>query len=415
MVIASVSAPAGEAGVTIMTTAEEEEGGEWEWAEVDADGVYVVDLRASRAPRRVCGWPAFAFNRDVSGASHGIGEARAQARAELRRKLHEAVRLRVSNIPCPPPLVDSYTDSDSDSAVAQERVAVLFSGGIDCTLLACLIHDVLPPTEPVALVNVAFENPRSVEAYAKTMKTNGHSPDAPSSAYDRCPDRLTGLSSFAELQRVAPQRTWKLICVNVPYAEFLAHKDQVASLMHPHNTEMDLSIAIALYFAARGQGVLFGDDTQKPYTTPARVLISGLGADELFGGYTRHATAFTRNGASGLVEELELDILRIGKRNLGRDDRVISHWAREVRFPFLDESVVSWALALPWWQKCSFGMETPTEDGTCLEPGKHILRLLAVELLMPGVAREKKRAIQFGARTAKMTSGKTKGTQSVLG
>src|SRR4051812_14798293 len=111
---------------------------------------------------------------------------------------------------------------------------------------------------------------------------------------------------------------------------------------------MDLLIAYALYFAARGICSTESDaNGETPYTTPARVLLSGLGADELFGGYTRHATAFNRNGFPGLLDELELDVNRLGKRNLGRDDRVISHWSREARFPYLDESLVKWAVELP--------------------------------------------------------------------
>ncbi|KAH9845522.1 Asn synthase-domain-containing protein [Teratosphaeria destructans] len=176
---------------------------------------------------------------------------------------------------------------------------------------------------------------------------------------------------------------------------------------------MDLSISFALYFAARGEGVL-EDDRHMPYTTTARVLLSGLGADELFGGYQRHATAFGRHGLEGLLAELDLDIGRLGKRNLGRDDRVISHWGREARFPFLDEQVVSWALSVPISSKCDFTqsiLDSGGHDG-CenLESGKKVLRCLAWKLGMRKVAKEKKRAIQFGARTAKMEAGRTKGT-----
>lgn len=197
---------------------------------------------------------------------------------------------------------------------------------------------------------------------------------------------------------------------------------------------MDLSIGSALYFAARGQGMATTTTTDAtptpsaPYITPARVLLSGLGADELFGGYQRHGTAFSRQGYPGLIEELKLDVGRLGRRNLGRDDRAMSHWGREVRFPFLDEELVRWAIGTPAWEKCDFGW-----PGGHVEPAKRVLRLLAVELGMAGVATEKKRAvsgspvssylvkmltlihfppvqIQFGARTAKMESGRVKGT-----
>jgi asparagine synthetase B (glutamine-hydrolysing) len=327
----------------------------------------------------------------------------------------------VLNIPDPPPLPGFSPD---DSSPTPARLAILFSGGLDCTVLARLSHELLPTSEPIDLLNVAFQNPR----IHKTANTDAQAFEA---ALESCPDRITGRASYAELCQVCPGRQWRFVAINVPYTEFVEHQEKVITLMHPHNTEMDLSIASALYFAARGAGMMCSDgqEESKFYTTNARVLLSGLGADELFAGYTRHATAYNRHAVQGLLDELNLDIGRLGKRNLGRDDRVITNWGKEARFPFLDEKLVAWALAAPVSDKCDFGAAVSEDSDASaeLESCKKVLRCLAWRLGMCKVASEKKRAvciafilgqrratdtiqIQFGARTAKMTTSKSKGT-----
>lgn len=371
---------------------------------------------------------------------------------ELEQWLDKSLRLRVLNIPDPP----------HQGTPAEVKLAVLFSGGLDCTVLARMAHDILSLDQPIDLLNVAFENPRVVLASKQLPKvskkpkkqqkakdlaaaiqeaslrdesrsTAPSSPMEELSPYESCPDRMTGRSAVAELRKVCPGRTWRFVAVNVPYTEFVEHKPTVVSLVYPHNTEMDLSIAAALYFASRGCGLASTTattpQTETKYSTSARVLLSGLGADELFAGYTRHGTAFSRHGFKGLIEELDLDVSRLGKRNLGRDDRAISNWSREVRFPFLDEDVVRWALKAPVWQKCGFGT-TDEGETSGLDAEKKALRLLAWKLGMNSVANEKKRAvsypiqsrsnntdchlqIQFGARTAKMETGRSKGTTLV--
>ncbi|KAH0351186.1 hypothetical protein KCU83_g4474, partial [Aureobasidium melanogenum] len=383
------------------------------WEEVEADGIYSLNLKSfyasiekkercipirlpyASSPNTVISTPS-----PLESPASPLSTS-SPAVAKIEALLRDSLHLRISNIPA---------CSQSLSSHPSASLAVLFSGGLDCTLLARLSHEILDPAQPIDLLNVAFENPRVHRRPADA------DPDEPWSPYELCPDRITGRASFAELLAICPDRVWNFVAIDVPYKEFLTHRPEVVSLIYPHNTEMDLSIASALYFASRGQGLIcLESGTSTGYTSTARVLLSGLGADELFGGYTRHDTAFRRYGFSGLKDELDLDVDRLGKRNLGRDDRVLSNWARETRFPFLDEDLVRWAVNAPVWERCGFGENKENLDSETgsLEPAKKVLRCLAWKLGMTKVAAEKKRAIQFGARTAKMEVGRSKGTQAI--
>lgn len=385
-----------ENGSFILSTISDQQ--EQAWQEVEADGIYSLHLKSFLAsvqetepytPTRI---PYLSSPNTITSTSQAPESSASPLStsspsvAKIEALLRESLHLRISNIP-----VCSLAEPFFPAA----SLAILFSGGLDCTLLARLSHDILDPAQPIDLLNVAFENPRVHRRHAKA------DPDEPWSPYELCPDRITGRASFAELRSVCPGRLWRFVAIDIPYNEFLAHKPEVISLIHPHNTEMDLSIASALYFASRGRGLTSpGSGESAEYTSGAKVLLSGLGADELFGGYTRHDTAFRRHGFSGLKDELDLDVDRLGKRNLGRDDRVLSNWARETRFPFLDEDLVRWAVNAPVWERCGFGESTETLDNETgsLEPAKKVLRCLAWKLGMKNVAAEKKRAVSKPCR-----------------
>lgn len=76
-----------------------------------------------------------------------------------------------------------------------------------------------------------------------------------------------------------------------------------------------------------------------------------MGADELFGGYTRHRNALKRNGWQGLYDALEEDWQNLPHRNLSRDDRVVSDHSHQLRTPYLDENVVKFVRSLNVWEK----------------------------------------------------------------
>lgn len=373
------------------------------WEEVGTGGVYCIALSNLPMSSHLSPWSINLPRTNASLPEDLTPPLSISSKTILELELHlrQSLSLRIADIP-------TLGQARNNRSPEDGNIAVLFSGGLDCTLLARLAHDLLPLNETIDLLNVAFENPRSIAAASKS--------DTAASSYESCPDRKTGRSSYLELLQICSGRQWRFIAIDVPYGESESHHNTITRLMAPHNTEMDLSIAKALYFAARGQGQM--GDTKSgedhPYSTGARVLLSGLGADELFGGYRRHATAYARHGYQGLIDELDLDVQRLGQRNLGRDDRVISHWAKEARYPYLDEDFMKWTLQLPVWEKCGFRPASTSavvskensDSPLILDPAKQALRLLAWRLGMKQVATEKKRAIQFGARTAKMQIGK---------
>lgn len=293
-----------------------------------------------------------------------------------------AIKKRVLNIP--------HFEIGMDGT--EKTLAILFSGGIDCTLVAHFADRVLPDDSSIDLLNVSFENLRKKEGWDT-------------------PDRKLGRRSWKELRDCSCKSgsyrsRFRFVEINIPYEEMAAHRDTVQRLMWPKNGVMDLSIAIAFYFASRGQGTAIDEDGTRTenYSTPSRVLVSGLGADELFAGYTRHWSSLQQGGYDQFAQELQLDFSRLDTRNLGRDDRICCSWGKEIRYPFLDEDVVDWAMGIPLGAKLY-------QEKTGQVHTKYILRLVAERARLGLVSKELKRAIQFGARSAKMevNSGKLSG------
>ncbi|XP_043281244.1 asparagine synthetase domain-containing protein CG17486 isoform X2 [Venturia canescens] len=316
-----------------------------------------------------------------------------EIRTKIERTLEllkKSIQLRVEKKPKFCQNCIRFRFHDENLICNHSKIGILFSGGLDSTLLAALADEFVPKDESIDLVNVAFEKSRNIDTKTpapKPCNINGEG------KFD-VPDRKTGRQALAELQKIFPRRTWNFIECNVTQEELQQHRSsRIRSLIHPGATILDESLGCALWFASRASGILAS--TGKHYDSPSRILLLGMGADELFGGYTRHRTILRRDGWPAVSQELSLELARISERNLGRDDRVVADHGRQSRLPYLDEEFVEYVSSLSPWERCC-----PIEAMPAGLGDKLLLRLVAHEIGLRETANFPKRAFQFGSRIA---------------
>ncbi len=127
-----------------------------------------------------------------------------------------------------------------------------------------------------------------------------------------------------------------------------------------------------------------------------RVLLTGQGADELFGGYSRHERFFEQ-GPDVLDKEIYSDLKNISTINLERDDMVTMANSVELRVPFLDKEVIKTGLAI------SPDLKVVKKDGSYAR--KYILRKAAEDLLPLEIIWKEKKAMQYGTGVQKILDG----------
>ena len=254
--------------------------------------------------------------------------------------------------------------------------AVLFSGGLDSAVIAAMAASHCK--EKLSLYNVSF-----------------------GPTYEKSADRQAALITHRTLQDQYPEKRILFQDIVVTWEDICAHESHIRTILQPKATLMDVNIATALWFASRGgkSAEMDLEESSKP-----RVLLLGMGADELLGGYGRHRHAFERGGWEEFRKELIMDQERFWERNLGRDDRIIADHGCEARFPFLDSRVTEFLQNLPLSSICDFSL--PPGQGE-----KRILRLVAARLGIEHASGLVKRAIQFGSRISHLSDAKRFGSR----
>ncbi|ASJ00159.1 asparagine synthase (glutamine-hydrolyzing) [Thermococcus gorgonarius] len=215
---------------------------------------------------------------------------------------------------------------------AGSRTGVLFSGGLDSSIVAYLASEF----SDVTLYTAGVEDSPDVEWARKASDELG-----------------------------------------IPLKEVLLTKEDVENIVEKvifaieEPSFMNLAIGVPLYFAT----ALAASDGLK-------VLLSGQGADELFGGYAKYLED------PGLMER---DLLELGEKNLARDDKIAMYNGVETRYPYLALPLVRLALKMPHGMKIKNSVR------------KWVLRKAAERMGLPtDVVWREKKAAQYGSGSQKI-------------
>ncbi|MBU1704367.1 MAG: ATP-binding protein, partial [Nanoarchaeota archaeon] len=223
-----------------------------------------------------------------------------------------------------------------EKRIPQRKVGVLFSGGIDSTLIAFMLKK----------LNVPFT------CYTAALEEQG----------------MSKAEDLISAEEVAKEHGFKLKVKKINLKEVEENLKTVVPLIEDSNVT---KVGVALTFYAACQ--LAKDDD-------VRVIFSGLGSEEIFAGYDRHKKTVHGN------KECLSGLLKMYERDTYRDDVITMNSNIELRVPFLDKALVDYALKIPFNYKLN-------------DESKLILRQAAEDLgINHEFAYRKKRAAQYGSK-----------------
>lgn len=236
-------------------------------------------------------------------------------------------------------IANLLTNSVKKRIAGLSKIAILFSGGVDSTLLAVLAKKYCKKKAEIVLYTAGFAESEDVQLAQKAAK-------------------MLGLLHKMYLCKI----------------EEIEQEIKEVKCVIESTDVMKVGVALPFHFACK----LAHADGHK-------VILSGLGSEELFAGYRRHKEADDIN------KECFMGLLTMHERDLYRDDTITMAHQLELRVPFLDYALIEYALSIPGNYKLKDGMD------------KAILREVACQLGVPEeVAYRKKRAAQYGSGVDKV-------------
>lgn len=220
-----------------------------------------------------------------------------------------------------------------------EPFGILFSGGLDSTILAYMCK------------RLGKVPGKDFKCYSAGLKDVQEPPD------------------IEYAKKVAEALDLELVIYQIDLEQVEEYLKTVVPLVEDTNVPK-VGVALTMYTAckaAKEDGI--------------RVMFSGSGADELFAGYDRHKRS------TDISRDCYADILKIYEKNTYRDDVVSMYNNIEMRVPYLDKRFVE------------YGLKVPPAFKINEEENKLILRRVGENLGIPAeFTGRKKQAAQYGSR-----------------
>lgn len=256
----------------------------------------------------------------------------------------EALKEKVPKTYSPKALKEAFLNAIKRDTAELERCAVLFSGGIDSSLVAYAVASEV----------------KNTLLYCCGL------PEA---------------NSLARAEKAAKRLGLKLKKVVVEKSELPDLIERTAEII---GSTDKLQIQIALPEFITMQAIK--EDS-------FRVVFSGQGADELFAGYNEFRFVLREKGFAGVQKLIWKKLFGMYERNLRRELAIATYFGLDLRAPYLEEEFILQALAVPPKEKIH-------SENDLIR--KHALRKLAQSLGIPEeICYERKKAIQYDTGLAK--------------
>jgi asparagine synthase (glutamine-hydrolysing) len=225
------------------------------------------------------------------------------------------------------------------------RVGVLFSGGVDSSLVALLAKETCNDVQLYSASSSSFHDRVAAVEAAKDLDLNLNTVEINSNG----------------VWEILPHLMYSIESVNL----------------------IDVEISLPFYLAssqASNDGI--------------SLMLSGQGPDELFAGYARHVRIIEEEGEDALDAKLWQEVMATHETNIERDDRAIASHGIESYFPYLSTRFIELALGIPSRWKIQLG-EQPER--------KVIFRELAQQLGLPeSIYTTPKKATQYSSGSSRI-------------